>query len=169
MKVGILTYHSVPNFGANLQAYSTAGYYKENGHEPIIINWVAKELDEKYGKDNPFEQTNAHRKFIEEYLPLSKLCRTTEEVAAIIKELDIDGVVIGSDVVLQHKTFLSRIKLTKRGIKIKQKRANITFPNPFWGSFIQFLDKKIPVSLMSVASQNMPYNFIRGQLKHRIG
>jgi hypothetical protein len=169
MKIGILTYHSVPNFGANLQVYSTVGYLRNIGAEPIVINWVAKELDENYGKGNPSEQIEAHRNFIKNYLPLSELCRTTEDVASVIKTNNIECVVIGSDVVLQHKTLLSRMKITKRGIQIKQKRANITFPNPFWGSFIPLIDKKITVALMSAASQNMPYFFIRGSLKQQIG
>lgn len=31
MKIGILTYHCVPNFGAQLQTISTVGYVKKNG------------------------------------------------------------------------------------------------------------------------------------------
>ena len=43
MKIGILTYHSVYNFGANLQVLSTVGYLKNNGFEPIVINWIPED------------------------------------------------------------------------------------------------------------------------------
>jgi hypothetical protein len=106
---------------------------------------------------------------VENNLPLTDICRTSDDVATIIKKYSIGAVIIGSDAVLQHKTFFSRINITKRGLKIKEKRTNVIFPNPFWGSFIPLLDKKIPVAIMSASSQNMPFRLIYGKLKKDIG
>ena len=39
MYIGILTHCVANNFGANLQALSTAYYLKEHGFEPIFIKW----------------------------------------------------------------------------------------------------------------------------------
>jgi len=131
----------------------------------VVINWVAKELDETYGKDNPTEQLEAHNSFINDNVPLTVLCRTAKEVAAVIDREGIERVVIGSDIVLQHRTLLSRIRITKRGIKLRNQRADTRFPNPFWGEFIPMLKEKIPVSLMSASSQNVHYKSIKGSLR----
>ena len=40
MRIGLLTYHWVANYGANLQALSTYCYLDNNVYNPIIINWV---------------------------------------------------------------------------------------------------------------------------------
>ena len=49
MKIGILTFHNIPNFGAVLQAYSLCEALRQIGHECEIINYrcdniVAREL-----------------------------------------------------------------------------------------------------------------------------
>ncbi|MFZ5940859.1 MAG: polysaccharide pyruvyl transferase family protein [Bacteroidota bacterium] len=169
MKTGIITYHSVYNFGANLQAYSTVCYLRNQGHEPVIINWVPLELEKGYNKGNPSQQAEAHRRFIEQRLPLTAICRNTEDVVRIIREEGIEAILTGSDAVLQHKTFLSRVRLSRKGITIKEKRSNVIFPNPFWGSYIPMIDKGIPVSLMSASSQNMNFRVIRGTMRREIG
>lgn len=63
MKIGILTYAYVPNFGANLQALSTYHYLKNNGHTPILILWEPIGLHEKFAKQKS-EQTFAHFSFV---------------------------------------------------------------------------------------------------------
>ena len=39
MKIGVLTFLNVANFGANLQATSTYYYLKNHGHVPVFINY----------------------------------------------------------------------------------------------------------------------------------
>ncbi len=168
MKIGILTYHSVYNFGANLQAYSTVCYLRNKGYDPLIINWIPEELEKGYDKNNPPEQAKAHKEFIRNKLPISKLCRTDDDIIKVIDENNIDAIIIGSDAVLQHHTLISRIRITKKGIKIKEKRSNTIFPNPFWGSFIFKSKRKIPVMVMSASSQNTRYHQIRGKLRKRM-
>ena len=46
MRIGVLTYHCPPNFGAQLQAVSTVGYLRRVGHDVIVLNWYAKDLEE---------------------------------------------------------------------------------------------------------------------------
>lgn len=169
MKIGILTYHSVYNFGANLQCYSTVSYLKEKGFEPIVINWIPLDLESKYNKEVSQEQALAHQKFVEDYLPLSIKCRTSKDVANIIKDENIKLVIIGSDAVLQHRTFFDRIKISKKYIRLDEKLSNEIFPNPFWGEFIDFIDEDIPIALMSASSQNINFKIIRGGLKRKIG
>ena len=56
MKIGILTYHSGYNFGANLQAFASSSYLKSLGHEVKIINYgmkkVMKYIRRKFPRNN---------------------------------------------------------------------------------------------------------------------
>ena len=166
MKIGILTYHSVYNFGANLQAYSTVEYLKNNGFEPIVINWIPEDLEDRYDKTIPIDQANAHKMFIKNFLPCSAICRNNMDIAQVIKKEKINGIIVGSDAVLQHTPFLSRFSLTRKGIIFKKHPgSDVLFPNPFWGSFIPYLDKSIPSVIMSASSQNTSFSYIKGILK----
>jgi len=46
MKIGLITHHWVPNFGANLQALASYLYLKSLGHEVIVIDYKPRELVE---------------------------------------------------------------------------------------------------------------------------
>ena len=169
MKIGIITYHSVYNFGANLQVLSTVGYLKNVGFEPIVINWIPEDLEVRYTKTIPKIQADAHKKFIKNYLPCSDICRTESDIVQVIENQNIRGIIIGSDAVLQHSTLFSRIHLRKKGIIIDPKpETDVLFPNPFWGSFIPYLKEKIPVVVMSASSQHSEFKYIRGRLKKKI-
>lgn len=159
--IGILTYHSVCNFGANLQALSTVSYFLNHGYKTIIINWLTEELEHVYKSSVPQEQYNAHAKFVSENLPVSQLCRTEEDIVNVINREHIDAVVIGSDAVLQHHPFLSRIVFPSRQIlSIIRYGVDRMCPNPFWGSFGPLLERQIPLCLMSASSQNSPYKLM---------
>ena len=160
MKIGILTYHSVCNFGAQLQAVSTVGFLKRKGHEPIVINWYPKDLDEMYQKKVSKEQYACHIDFAEKNMPLTKRCRTEAELLQIIEENNLDAILLGSDALFK---FLPK---SERKTFSKQKFCIIDRPfasdqvlegNPFWGSFIPQLKKEIPVVVFSVSSQNALY------------
>jgi len=169
MKIGILTYHSVYNFGANLQALSTVGYLRNNGFEPLIINWIPLDLEASYDHNIPTIQADAHKSFVQKYLPCTTICRDEREIVEVIERYNIKGIIIGSDVVLQHYTILSRIHLGRKGMKIKPKpKSDVMFPNPFWGSFIPYLKEKIPVVIMSASSQNTEFKFIHGSLRNKM-
>ena len=168
MKIGILTYHSVYNFGANLQVYSTVGYLKNHGFEPIVINWVPEDLEARYARTISPMQANSHKMFIKNFIPCTGICRTNEDIAQVIKNENIKGIIIGSDAVLQHIPLISRVRLTKRGIIYEKPESDVLFPNPFWGSFIPFLKDKIPVVVMSASTMHSQFNYIRGGLKKQI-
>jgi hypothetical protein len=127
MKIGILTYHSVYNFGANLQVYSTVGYLKNNGFEPIVINWVPVDLEERYNLTIPKIQIESHKKFIEKNLPCTEICRTDIDIVNVIIKYDIKGIIIGSDAVLQHQPFLSRLQMTKKDLFLIKNLERMSF------------------------------------------
>ncbi|MDO4948867.1 MAG: polysaccharide pyruvyl transferase family protein [Bacteroidales bacterium] len=158
MKIGILTYHRACNFGANLQALSTCNYLRNHGYEPLFINWETT-LQERINKwKTPERELEEFSKFRNEHFPMTRLCRTDDDIVSVIKEYDIKAVIVGSDAVLQIHPFLSRINFPCRKIiTISKPRLDVSCPNPFWGSFYAKLERKLPFCLMSVSSQNSPY------------
>lgn len=169
MKIGILTYHAVSNFGANLQVYSTVGYLKNKGFEPRVINWVPDDMIKKSDIKIPLVQAEVHLEFVRTNLPCTELCRTDEDIVSVIEEENIKGIIIGSDAIFRHQTFLSRISLSRKGIFLaKILSADKRYPNPFWGSFITKLKYPIPVVVISASSQNTKYKYITGDLKRRM-
>lgn len=161
MKIGILTYHFVSNFGANLQTLSTFCYLEKVGHTPIIINWRPADLEEYYSRVVPKIQNNAFNKFADEkYTNITNVCRTSKDIAAVIDKNEIDMVVVGSDAVLTYIPFLERFHICRRGVKYVKPCIDSDFPNAFWGDFLQYTKRNIKVSLMSVSAQNTRYSRI---------
>lgn len=158
MRIGILTYHAVCNFGANLQALSTIEYLRTNGHEPIIINWYPEELEKAYLKNTPKEQFEIHRLFREKHFMMTERCYSDNDVAKVIDECKLDAIIVGSDAVVQYTPYISRIIFPCRKIiHIEKPGKDRDCPNPFWGSFCKYLKRHIPMAMMSVSSQNSPY------------
>lgn len=173
MKIGLLAYHAVCNFGAMLQLLSTYMFLKNHGHEPVIINWVAKDLENYYAQNTPISQIENQLKLRLQLWKETALCRTIKDVANIISNEQIDAVIIGSDAVAQHHPLFERIVFPCRNIiAINSVTSDVVFPNPFWGIWTDYLDKPVPVVLMSAASQDSKYKYIskklRKQMKERI-
>lgn len=173
MKIGLLAYHAVCNFGAMLQLLSTYMFLKNHGHEPVIINWVAKDLENYYAQNTPISQIENQLKLRLQLWKETALCRTIKDVANIISNEQIDAVIIGSDAVAQHHPLFERIVFPCRNIiAINSVTSDVVFPNPFWGIWTDYLDKLVPVALMSAASQDSKYKYIskklRKQMKERI-
>ena len=173
MKIGLLAYHAVCNFGAMLQLLSTYMFLKNHGHEPVIINWVAKDLENYYAQNTPISRIENQLKLRLQLWKETALCRTINDDANIISNKHIDAVIIGSDAVAQHHPLFERIVFPCRNIiAINSVTSDVVFPNPFWGIWTDYLDKPVPVALMSAASQDSKYKYIskklRKQMKERI-
>ncbi len=163
MRIGILTYHCVPNFGAQLQAISTCGYLKRNGHTPIVLHWYPQDLEDMYAKRIPKEQIEEHRKFTEAVLPLSNLCRTEQQLVEEIDRQNLDAIIVGSDALFKYEPIARRKRFNKR--KLRFEKINVLSvmdckENPFFCDFYSKLQKKIPVYAFSVSSQNCPYKVL---------
>lgn len=163
MKIGILTYHYAYNFGANLQVLSTVYALKNRGYNPIVIDWRPEDIVDMYQNNTQKTQAFVHEKFVKDHLPLSSLCKTSEDIARLIETEDIQCIIVGSDAVLNISPYFSRFgySLGRRRFYYasNQKSVNL-IPNPFWGSFIDSLNKKIPCVMMSVSSQNTPFHLM---------
>ena len=140
MNIGILTYYRVANFGANLQAISTYHYLKNQGHEPVFIDytswqtewtkWLARTKRRIMGQ--PFSaQAAEHYQFINEEIQrqISGL-HNGRQIDRILYENAVDGVIIGSDAVAQHWPLFSTLKWGKhRPFWIEPLQQERRFPN----------------------------------------
>lgn len=168
MKIGILTFYRVVNFGANLQALSTYSYLEKHGHTPIMINYQSPEMQNAIVKRlQTDKQAVAHIRFVEKYFPnQTKMCSTPEELNKTLIELGITKIIIGSDAVVQHHPLFSRIRRGRRKpFYIEKLDPERMFPNPFWGVG---LPDGAKVALMSVSSQNSRFDFFSGSLKKQM-
>lgn len=103
MKVGIITVHSVPNYGAVLQAYALATYLRGTGRETDTIDYRQPQLEEMYKMRwkfppaiNNWLRLRRNDHFVNTQLPLSaRQCRSVEEFAPDIK--NYDAFITGSD------------------------------------------------------------------------
>lgn len=165
MKIGVLTFLHVANFGANLQATSTYYYLKNQGHTPVFINyssWQTKitngisQYKRRLQHRMVSEQTLEHERFISEHIKnQTKHVHSCSQLFDVIKEKGLEAVIIGSDAVAQHWPLFSTLKLGKhRPFWIEPLQQERRFPNPFWG--VGFSDK-VPTAMMSVSSQNSKY------------
>lgn len=159
MKIGILTFYRVANFGANLQALSTYRYLIKRGHVPIMLNYY----DKKWYKDFELQvhkdiQAQEHLSFISFNMPnQSKICFDADDINKEIERLEISAIIVGSDAVMQHHPLLSRIRRGKRKpFYITHIGSDRMFPNPLWGVGIC---QSIKIALMSASSQNSRYKW----------
>lgn len=166
MKIGLLAYHSVCNFGATLQLLSTYMYLIKHGHTPIIINWVPKDLEDFYARNTPYEQQNLQIELRKKIWKETNLCRTSKDIAETIKKEKIEAVIIGSDAVAQHHPLAERIIFPcKKIITIDKLTSDRYFPNPFWGTWNKYLPSPIPIAFMSVSSQDSHYKYISESMR----
>lgn len=176
MKIALLTFLDVANYGANLQAASTYNYLVNHGHDVWAIDYRSyntifdKKLStwkRKLMHQNLRVQDVAHHEFVsvEIHKKISGL-HTTKEVAEAIIDGNFDGVIIGSDAVAQHWPWLSTLKLGhKRPFWIEPMQRERRFPNPFWGK--GYADR-IPTAMMSVSSQNSKYDSFSSITLHQM-
>lgn len=162
MKIGILTYHCVANFGAQLQVLSTVCYLRNHGHEPIVIHWYPEDLENIYSWISS-EQLDTHIVFTEKFLPLSALCRTEEELVSEVEKLELDSILLGSDALFKYIPIRNRwyIKMGKykpRLIHVNTPSVEKLHGNPFFGGFLSKLSHRIPASVYAVSTQNTPFD-----------
>ncbi len=159
-KVGILTYHCVSNFGAQLQTISSIGYFRNRGYDPIVLHWFPKDLEDFYMREIPTCQYNEQIKFAETMMPLSKLCRTVNDVAEEIKQLEINTVFIGSDALFDYTPQKNRKHLNLKRLRLESNGvvgATHDLPNAFWGGFNDYLKDPALCAGFSISSQNAAY------------
>lgn len=160
MKIGVLTYFCVPNFGAQLQSLSTIGALKRRGHNPILLNWYPRDLEDVYRFHVSKAQRDCQMQFAKEHYPLSKLCRREDDLVKVIDDGQFDMIITGSDALFRY---VPKSKRTRAFSWRKLRYVNSytscedTKENPFFCTYYDKLNKKIPVVAFSVSSQSSPY------------
>ncbi len=167
--IGLITHHYACNFGANLQALSTVRYFQKKGHDIKVIDWHDATLDENFSQSVSKAQSQEHISFVDSFLPLTKRCNDSKEIAKVINDGKIDAIIIGSDAVVQHHPFLSRISFPSRHIiGINHFTKDRLYPNQFWGDFLKWVDHPLKLAYMSVSCQNSPYYMIWGKTRKQM-
>lgn len=139
MNIGILTHCIANNFGANLQALSTACYLRNQGYTPIFFCW--DEYLKKRSSKMDIGQLEQHRSFLSRHgFIVSYPCCSDNDFVNVIKQYNIHNILVGSDAVFTISSWLDRIVINRNGIKIKPQDADKQFPNPFWIPFADQLD-----------------------------
>lgn len=149
MRVGLLTYHWVPNFGAQLQTLSTYKFLERNGYNPIIINWIPDDTKKYYDKTVDLDQHAKHKEFLKSYCAQTEAFANADDFPKVIDQNGITHVVIGSDSLFNIGK--SKFDLYKR--RKTYPSEDHTFPNPFWGKGFE----DIPHVGLSISSQNARY------------
>lgn len=170
-RIGILTYHCIPNFGAQLQTLSTIGYLRNNGYEPIVLNWYPADLEDFYLRRAPLEQNQMQFDFSQGEMPVSSLCRTLPDLCSEIKRLQLDFIFLGSDALFDYVPQNTLYNYSIRKLKKVPitTTSNHKLPNPFWGSFNDMLDTPVPLVGYAISSQNMPYSKVTKEEKKELG
>ena len=96
MKIGVLTFLHVANYGANLQATSTYYYLKNQGHTPVFIDYsslytdvmtVLSNCKRKLQHLSVSVQTLEHEKFVNENIKIqTRHVHSCSQVLDVIKE-----------------------------------------------------------------------------------
>ena len=134
MNIGILTHCVARNYGANLQALSTAMYLKRKGYKPIFLKWNAY-INEIQCSD----QSVLHENFLEKYgFIVTNTCHSNEDFIREIERYKIKNIIVGSDCVLtmEGKSFFPYTIRNGKIVK-KEKLKDYEFPNPFWLEYIK--------------------------------
>ena len=162
MKVGILTYHWIYNYGAQLQALATAETIRSLGHEPVILHYIHTDLREGfYEKMVPPIQQRAHIEFTEHHLPTTQTCHSEEELIQQVDSLDLRHILVGSDAVFFIKYPRSPFSDTR-------------YPSVFWLRWIERCKNYPDIQVSSLSASSMETNFrrlpkeIRSGLKHSL-
>lgn len=132
-KVALLTHSVANNYGANLQALSTASYLKNHGYEPIVLQWGSYLVG-----GTPSVQADIHKSFLKrEGFIMSEPLEKDEDFTRFIDKERITKIIVGSDCVLTYAHHTFPFLLTRKGIVRIKRSEDYQFPNPFWLPFLE--------------------------------
>jgi polysaccharide pyruvyl transferase WcaK-like protein len=138
MRIGILTLHWVPNFGANLQVLSMMKLLERMGHEAIVLNYRALGSIKYHAEHADAIQIDRHEAFLDQYVKQTALLHNEEEIIMACEKENIDCVIIGSDAVFRVRA---------------SNREDVDFRNPYWASWQS--KANIPVIACAVSSMGV--------------
>ncbi|MDB4080366.1 polysaccharide pyruvyl transferase family protein [Amylibacter sp.] len=142
MKTALITTHiDVPNYGANLQAYTTKLFLEKNGIKPTYALLKPDLLEEKYRKSISIKQLKLHNEFVNKNFNVTPEFSDPISFYNYTKENRFDYNITGSDAVFRLVNNQSK------------DRWDLHYPNPFWLDFDA--QNKISLSASAMGS-NIP-------------
>lgn len=148
------------NYGANLQAYSTACYLRKKGYGVVFICW-----NDYMSNNTPAVQVDIHRTFLlRQGFAVTSPCYTDADFVKAIDDNGICNIIVGSDCVLTYQSRLFPFHISRKGIQRIDKSSDYDFPNPFWLSYIRGR-KDIGKFLMSASCGGAGTGYIRNSVK----
>lgn len=100
VRVGILTFHSSYNFGANLQALAMQSAFQKRGAHAFVIDYRDPAKAAMYRQLVTPDQGEKHEKFLKTHLRLSPIFTSPDEVSEYA-QTEADCVIVGSDAVFR--------------------------------------------------------------------
>lgn len=153
MKIGILTFHSVANFGANIQSSSTYFKLKSLGHDVCILNYKDSMNEQKHKEMAGEEQYELHQNYFETYINQSPVLRNNDDVAEYVKQWQPDLIICGGDAVLLHE---------------HNATPDRQCGNPFWLTWMKDIPGPPAACYLSVSSRGSDFSEIPEELRKDI-
>ncbi len=102
MRVGVVTFHRVPNFGAVLQAWSMAYNLRELGADVEILDYRAPGNEAMFKRHGfkalvPSIGAARQKRFVRKNVPLSKVLYSLKDVEDYVSRAGFDVLACGSD------------------------------------------------------------------------
>ncbi|MBE0536470.1 MAG: polysaccharide pyruvyl transferase family protein [Phycisphaerae bacterium] len=150
MKIGILTFHSVANFGANIQSSSSFMKLKSLGHDVCMLNYRDSLSEKKHRQMAGEEQYALHLDYCKTYVRQSPILRNNDDVCDYVKQWKPDLIVCGGDAVLLHEP---------NGTPDRQ------CGNPFWLTWMKDIPEPPPACYLSASSRGSYFSRIPENLR----
>lgn len=170
MKIGILTFHDSYNFGANLQVLATQSALLRTGVTPIVLNYRFPSRVIAYKNMIDPQQAQQHDNFLKNYLNLSPLLQTRQEVGEYCMDT-LDAVIVGSDSVFRITPKYQPKRLMKQLLKRKSNYPMLTMEDdlePYWLEWHKRADGTPVKATLAVSSRGTPFYFLSFGLYPRL-
>lgn len=168
MRVGVLTFHSSRNFGANLQTLATQEMLRKLGCEPVIVNYIDEPKLAAFEKLVPASQIAEHDAFANRYYALSPELTTTKSVAEYCRDC-LDAVAVGSDAVFRLATPLHPIRLVKRLLGKKNPYEAFSWHDRLPPFFLPFEAPGLTKAAIAASARGTPFYFLRPSVMRGVG
>ncbi len=153
MKIGILTFHSVANFGANIQSSSTYFKLKLLGHDVCVLNYKDTVTEKKHKKMAGEEQYELHQDYFKTYINQSPVLRNKDDITEYVKQWEPDLIICGGDAVLLHESNAA---------------PDRQCGNPFWLTWMKDLPVPPAACYLSASSRGSDFSKIPEDLRNEV-
>jgi len=168
MKIGVLTFHSSRNFGANLQTLATQEMLRTLGHDPVVVNYLDEAKLASFAKLVPPEQVAQHEAFADRYYTLSPALTSVEAVADYVRG-ELDGVVSGSDAVFRLATPYEPARLAKRLLGRSNPFEAFSWADRVPPFFLPFDAPGVVKGSIAASSRGTSYRYLKPHMKRAVG